>query len=230
MAAPPPATRAGTRAARPRDAATLVLVRRAAGGAEILMGRRRPDHVFMPNVFVFPGGRVDRADARIRAATELRDEIRDRLVKSCSMRRARTLALSAIRETAEETGLLVGIRADLEQKDDVTQAWRAFSRAGLAPALDTLDYRGPGQSPRRGNPRRFHARFFVADGANAHGRLRGDGELAELDWIPVDGVKELPTAWITRFVANEVRQRLDGGPARERPIPVIKFRKIVAYD
>lgn len=229
MADPPPATRAGTKAVRPRDAATLVLVRRAAGGAEILMGRRRPDHVFMPNVFVFPGGRVDRADARIRAATELRDEIRDRLVKSCSTRRARTLALSAIRETAEETGLLVGIRANIEQKDDVAWAWRAFSRAGLAPALDTLDYVARAITP-PGNPRRFHARFFVADGSKAHGRLRGDGELAELDWIPVDGVKELPTAWITRFVANEVRQRLDGGPARERPIPVIKFRKIVAYD
>lgn len=229
MVASPPVSPPRTRAARPKDAATLVLVRRAAGGAEILMGRRRQDHVFMPNVFVFPGGRVDRADARIRAATELRDEIRDRLVKSCSERRARTLALSAIRETAEETGLLVGIRADIEQKDDVAWAWRAFSRAGLAPALDTLDYVARAITP-PGNPRRFHARFFVADGAKAHGRLRGDGELAELDWIPVEGVKELPTAWITRFVANEVRQRLDDGPARERPIPVIKFRKIVAYD
>ena len=229
MVDPAPATPTRTRAARPRDAATLVLVRRAAGGAEILMGRRRQDHVFMPNVFVFPGGRVDRADARIRAATELRDEIRDRLVKSCSMRRARTLALSAIRETAEETGLLVGVRADIEQKDDVAWAWRAFSRAGLAPALDSLDYVARAITP-PGNPRRFHARFFVTDGAKAHGTLRGDGELDELDWIPVDGVKELPTAWITRFVANEVRQRLDGGPARGRPIPVIKFRKIVAYD
>ena len=183
----------------------------------------------MPNVFVFPGGRVDHGDARIRAATELRDEIRDRLVKSCSKRRARTLALSAIRETAEETGLLVGIRANIEQNENVAAAWQAFSRAGLAPALDTLEYVARAITP-PGNPRRFHARFFVTDGSKAHGSLRGDGELAELAWIPIDGVKELPTAWITRFVTNEVRQRLDGRATHDRPIPVIKFRKIVAYD
>ena len=225
----PPASQPVKGYARPKDAATLVLVRRSRGGAEILMGRRKQNHVFMPNVFVFPGGRVDNADARIRTATELRDEIRDRLIKSCSERRARTLALSAIRETAEETGLLFGIRADIKQKENVAAAWRAFSQAGLAPALDTLDYVARAITP-PGNPRRFHARFFFTDGSKAHGSLHGDGELAELAWIPIDGVKDLPTAWITRFVANEVKQRLDGHSAQDRPIPVIKFRQIVEYD
>ncbi len=225
----PPASKPVKGYARPKDAATLVLVRRSRGGAEILMGRRKQNHVFMPNVFVFPGGRVDNADARIRTATELRDEIRDRLIKSCSERRARTLALSAIRETAEETGLLFGIRADIKQKENVAAAWRAFSQAGLAPALDTLDYVARAITP-PGNPRRFHARFFFTDGSKAHGSLHGDGELAELAWIPIDGVKDLPTAWITRFVANEVKQRLDGHSAQDRPIPVIKFRQIVEYD
>ena len=213
---------------RPKDAATLVLIRSSNGGAEILMGRRRQNHVFMPNVFVFPGGRVDGADARVRTATELRDEIRDRLMMSCTERRARTLALSAIRETAEETGLLVGVPSPIRQKDNVPAAWRGFSDAGLAPALDTLDYVARAITP-PGNPRRFHARFFVTDASDAQGDLIGDGELDELSWIPIDGVKDLPTAWITRFVTNEVKQRL-GAAAADRPIPVIKFRKIVEYD
>lgn len=214
---------------RPRDAATLVLIRRSNGGAEILMGRRRQNHVFMPNVFVFPGGRVDSADARVRTASELRDEIRERLMISCSERRARTLALSAIRETAEETGVLVGVSSQLQQKENVPAAWQTFSDAGLAPALDKLDYVARAITP-PGNPRRFHARFFVTDASVAEGSLSGDGELDELSWVPIDSVKDLPTAWITRFVTNEVKLRLEGNGAQDRPIPVIKFRKIVEYD
>tara|TARA_B100000686_G_scaffold299610_1_gene333525 strand:+ start:451 stop:1134 length:684 start_codon:yes stop_codon:yes gene_type:complete len=223
-----PRTQSTKKYIRPKDAATLVLLRRTNGGAEILMGRRKQNHVFMPNVFVFPGGRVDSADARVRAATELRDEIRDQLTQSCSERRARTLALSAIRETAEETGLLVGVAADIKQKENLPAVWHSFDVAGLAPALDQLDYVARAITP-PGNPRRFHARFFTTDGDNAQGSLIGDGELDELAWIPIDDVKDLPTAWITRFVTNEVKQRLDGHAVR-RPIPVIKFRKIVEYD
>ena len=193
------------------------------------MGRRRQNHVFMPNVFVFPGGRVDSADARVRTASELRDEIRERLMVSCSERRARTLALSAIRETAEETGVLVGVRSQLQQKENVPAAWQTFSDAGLAPALDKLDYVARAITP-PGNPRRFHARFFVTDASVAEGSLGGDGELDELSWVPIDSVKDLPTAWITRFVTNEVKQRLEGNGAQDRPIPVIKFRKIAEYD
>ena len=193
------------------------------------MGKRRQNHVFMPNVFVFPGGRVDAADARVRSATELRADMRERLMISCSARRARTLALSAIRETAEETGILVGVPSSLRQKDNVPEAWRGFTNAGLAPALDKLDYVARAITP-PGNPRRFHARFFVADASGVQGALLGDGELDELAWIPIDGVKDLPTAWITRFVTNEVKLRIDAGAAVDRPIPVIKFRKIVEYD
>ena len=228
----PPENSGPKKKIRPKDAATLVLLRHSSGGAEILMGRRRQNHVFMPNVFVFPGGRVDSADARVRAASELREDTKSRLMVSCSERRARTLALSAIRETAEETGVLVGIPSTLQQKENVPAAWRAFSDAGLAPALDTVDYVARAITP-PGNPRRFHARFFVTDASSAHGTLTGDGELDELSWVPIDSVKDLPTAWITRFVTDEVKQRLDspaGTPAQERPIPVIKFRKIVEYD
>ena len=63
--------RAKARALRPRDAATLIIVDDTSGEPRVLLGRRRLDMVFMPGRYVFPGGRVDRADRQIagRAAT-----------------------------------------------------------------------------------------------------------------------------------------------------------------
>src|SRR2546430_16826219 len=46
---------------RPRDAATLILVRQRGKVPEVLLGCRDAKHAFMPNRYVFPGGRVDRA-------------------------------------------------------------------------------------------------------------------------------------------------------------------------
>jgi 8-oxo-dGTP pyrophosphatase MutT (NUDIX family) len=51
------------RPARPRPAATVVLVREAGEGPQILLLRRTRSAGFVPGAFVFPGGRVDRADA-----------------------------------------------------------------------------------------------------------------------------------------------------------------------
>ncbi|MGE0046646.1 MAG: NUDIX domain-containing protein, partial [Hyphomonadaceae bacterium] len=58
------------RAPRPRDAATLILIR----DGKVLMGQRSKGHVFMPDKWVFPGGRVDPNDVRAKAATELNAE------------------------------------------------------------------------------------------------------------------------------------------------------------
>jgi len=57
---------------RPRDAATLILVRQRGKIPEVLLGCRDAKHAFMPNRYVFPGGRVDPADARVPVATPLR--------------------------------------------------------------------------------------------------------------------------------------------------------------
>jgi hypothetical protein len=64
------AVRDGRRAIRPRDAATLILVRRN-GEPRLLMGRRHGGHAFMPSKWVFPGGGVDRSDARAPSTSEL---------------------------------------------------------------------------------------------------------------------------------------------------------------
>src|SRR5258708_7886916 len=87
---------------RPRDAATLILIRRDGSAPQVLMGRRHGGHDFMPDKWVFPGGRIDRSDFRAPHATPLRRDVAARLEKTTSPSRARALAMAAVRETFEE--------------------------------------------------------------------------------------------------------------------------------
>ena len=64
----------GAKLVRPRDAATLIIVRRDAAKPRLLMGRRHGGHDFMPDKWVFPGGRIDRSDFRAPYASDLRPE------------------------------------------------------------------------------------------------------------------------------------------------------------
>ena len=87
-------------ALRPKDAATLIIVGRGDAGPTVLMGRRHAGMAFQPNRFVFPGGRVDPGDERVAAASELRADVAARLAAGTTPKRARGLALAAIRETS----------------------------------------------------------------------------------------------------------------------------------
>src|SRR5579871_1478322 len=97
---------------RPKDAATLVLVKREGREPRVLMGQRHGNMAFMANKYVFPGGRVDPADMRIPVTSELRPHVAARAGHGSTPARARGLALAAIRETFEETGVLVGEHSD----------------------------------------------------------------------------------------------------------------------
>ncbi|MBV8797583.1 MAG: NUDIX domain-containing protein, partial [Hyphomicrobiales bacterium] len=101
------------RALRPRDAATLILVDGSERGtARVLMGKRHPGHKFMPGKFVFPGGAVDPEDSRMAVAGPLDSRVADKLLTQTRRRSqdyARALALAALRETFEETGLALGV-------------------------------------------------------------------------------------------------------------------------
>src|SRR5271167_4232271 len=103
---PPTYERSG-RPVRPRDAATLIIIRRDSANPRVLMGRRHGGHNFMPGKWVFPGGRIDRSDFRAPFLGELRPDVAARLEKTTTPARARALALAAIRETFEEAGLLL---------------------------------------------------------------------------------------------------------------------------
>ena len=100
---------------RPKDAATLILVDRSGAVPKVLVGRRHDKVVFMPGKFVFPGGRVDKSDNRVPVAAPIPGELETNLLKGSpkiTPSRAKSLAVAAIREACEETGLCLGRRSE----------------------------------------------------------------------------------------------------------------------
>ncbi|QYE36672.1 NUDIX hydrolase [Polymorphobacter sp. PAMC 29334] len=211
---------------RPKDAATLLIVRRddGAGGSggepRVLMGRRHGGHAFMPGKWVFPGGGIDRGDFAVPAATELVGHVAAALARTTTPARGRALAMAAIRETFEETGLLVAKPVDSAPVKR-TGPWRDFFAAGVAPDLAALDFVARAITPPV-RPRRFDARFFVADAAAlvSLDPGGGSGELDELAWFDWDAAAALDLPQITRAILAEVKLRLRDPM---RPIPCHRF-------
>lgn len=197
---------AGARAARPRHAATLILVRRDAPEPRVLMGRRHGRHSFMPDKWVFPGGRVDRGDYMAPAASELRPIVRANLEKVATPALARALALAAVRETFEEAGLLLGRPGTGKSR---SAAWSEFLQRGHLPDLEALDFIARAVTPPY-RPKRFDARFFTADAERltAMDRIQGSGELDEIAWVGLDDALGLDLPNITSFILKELRLRL----------------------
>jgi len=190
---------------RPKDAATLIILRNQ---REVLLGKRSSNHVFMPQRYVFPGGRVDAGDARVPCPINLRTDVMDRLTDSTSPARARALAMAAVRETYEETGLVLGVPHGSSVRSR-SPNWAPFFDLGVVPALDRMDYFARAVTP-PDRVRRFDARFFLVDAEYLSGELKGNGELEDLRWVDLDHVKELPLASITALVLQVLGQRLRG--------------------
>jgi 8-oxo-dGTP pyrophosphatase MutT (NUDIX family) len=214
---------AKTRALRPRDAATLIIVDTSAGEARVLLGRRRADMVFMPGRYVFPGGRVDRADRHIAVADDIKaSELKKLLVAmkgAPSEARARALALAAVRETFEEAGLLIGspLAGPLTHK---APGWDAFYATGFAPALARLTFFARAITP-PGRPRRYDTRFFCAPAeAISHRVAVADGELSDLEWHSIAQARGLELPNITRVVLEDLGERVAAGALKEGDFPV----------
>jgi 8-oxo-dGTP pyrophosphatase MutT (NUDIX family) len=207
--------RGAGKAVRPRDAATLILVRRDGAEPRVLMGRRHHGHSFMPEKWVFPGGKLDRSDFHAPHASDLHANVAAQLHASPS--RARALALAAVRETFEETGLLLGRPAAARV---YSGPWRDFVAHGALPDLAALDYVARAVTPPAVG-KRFDARFFMAD---AGGLLSFDpvadcGELDEIGWFSLQEAHGLDVAGITRFVLADLALRLHDP---QRPIPFVR--------
>jgi len=202
----------------PKDAATLILTRVHKGEAEVLMGRRAPGHVFMAAKWVFPGGRIERSDFTAASANDLPAPDTARLSREVPARRARALALTAVRETFEETGLLLAEPAPVAS---VAGSWREFRAVGALPDLAALSYVARAITP-PGRTRRFDARFFMADArALLHPEpTAGSGELDEIAWLPLADTRSLDLPAITRFVLGEVGERL---AHPDRPLPYVRM-------
>lgn len=204
----------------PRNAASLVLVRDGSDGAEVLVGRRPMASRFMPGVYVFPGGAVDETDFALETERPLADHVEARLCRQAETPLARALAWTAVRETWEETGLLIGAAGQVSSQT-ACPAVQAFVEAGLAPDLTALDYLLRAVTPPY-IPIRFNTRFFIADASSAQGPLRPCPELEDVDWRPIDEVMTLSIVNVTEVVLDAAREywrnRPEPDPMRRTPM------------
>jgi 8-oxo-dGTP pyrophosphatase MutT (NUDIX family) len=210
---------------QPRDSATLMLIDRSGPKPKVLLGRRHRDHKFMPDKFVFPGGRIEAQDRAMAAASELHPDAEAKLmvrVNEPSQELARAFALAAIRETCEETGLLLGVK-----KDDAPAVpgdiWSEFAKARVFPDLANIHFIARAITPPR-RPRRFDSRFFTADASAIAHRIDGvvgpDSELVELAWVPVAEATRLDMPTITGIVLEELAARVAAGMGHGLPVPM----------
>lgn len=185
----------------------------------MLMGQRQSGAVFMPKKVVFPGGAVDAGDQDLPLIGPIDPET-EALLQTDSACPAAALLAAAVRELWEETGLMLG--APGQWKGPCPPDWAAFGQAGVLPDVRPLRFVCRAVTP-PGEPRRFDARFILADAAALSGSLddfsRAGGELSDLRWVPLDETDDLDLALITRIVLAEVRRRMAG----RAPMGVVPF-------
>jgi 8-oxo-dGTP pyrophosphatase MutT (NUDIX family) len=208
----------------PRDAATLMLIDRSGAKPKVLLGLRHASHKFMPGKFVFPGGRLELLDSKMSAISEVHTDIAKKLnerVANPGPEFARALALTAVREVAEETGLLLGVKRD-EPPAVPGEIWNEFAKAKVHPDLGNIHFIARAITPPR-RPRRFDTRFFTADASVVAHTIEGvvgpDSELVELIWIPIEEATRLDMPTITGVVLEELAARVAAGMDHALPVP-----------
>ncbi len=191
-----------------RNAATVVVLRDRHDDPKILMGQRGSKAAFMPNKFVFPGGAVDPADGDIPLKTPLPDLCHDRLADNAPQGLQHALAVAAIRELWEETGLVLGSPGTWPM--DAPEDWRRFAATGHLPIAGDLQFIFRALTP-PGRPRRFDARFFLVDAGAIQGDLddftHASDELSHLQWIRLTDARNFDLPFITEVVLAEVAGR-----------------------
>lgn len=210
---------------KPVDAAGLVLIRAGARGEpEILLGRRHRKAGFLPDIYVVPGGRVDPADhGRSGFQEALQPAVAASLLSGGSRRPALAFPRAALRETLEETGLLVGGNGKAQEAVS-TPVWRAYQAAGIAPDFSRIDFICRAITPVASH-RRYNTRFFLADGSRAVGSVSSNGELEDLAWRPVSTLAGLNIVDVTEYVLKEALRRWQAGsPAGAEPPKLLNYR------
>jgi 8-oxo-dGTP pyrophosphatase MutT (NUDIX family) len=189
----------GTRTpAEPRDAATVVLLRHSAGGPEVYLLRRQTSMAFAGGMCVFPGGGVDPRDFdhTVAWAGPTPAEWASRL--GVDERRARALVCAAVRETFEESGVLLAGTPDEVVADTSGDDWEADRVAMESRELaitDFLDRRGlvlrsdllgvwSGWLTPVFEPKRYRTWFFVARLPEGQVTRDVSTESASVTWLP----------------------------------------------
>jgi len=217
---------------RPVDAATLVIIDRKGRSPKVLMGKRHEGLKFMPGKFVFPGGRIEAGDRSMTVAGALNPRAEQALmarVTRPSVQRSRALALAAIRETFEETGLLLGTKEyGGPEIAPAGTAWSAFQERGVLPDLEALHFIGRAVTPPK-RVRRFDTRFFAVDrtaiAEEVEGMVGPESELVELAWVTIDQAKALDLPPITTVILGELEARIAAGFGHMLPVPFFHHQR-----
>lgn len=192
-----------TEPAVPRPAATVVLLRRGPGGLEVLLVRRSRRSGFVPGAWVFPGGRVDRADGDPELLGRVDgldpDAAEARLGAGVGDTPALAYYVAALREAFEETGLLVGRTEDGkdppppgsdpevealrgELLDDATPFGRVLDRMACRLDGSAVEYVAHWITP-EAEPRRYDTRFFAARVPEDREASLDPREMTDAVWI-----------------------------------------------
>lgn len=183
-----------------RDASTVVVVRDGADGLEAYLLRRQMSMKFAAGMYVFPGGGVDATDSSTDVPWTGAPPAEWAARFGCAEDTARGLVCAAVRETFEESGvLLAGPDEHSVVADTSGPTWQAARLAleaheysfaefllkeGLVLRADLLGAWSHWITPTF-EPRRFDTRFFVAvlpEGQSV-GHLAGEADRAE--WAPL---------------------------------------------
>jgi 8-oxo-dGTP pyrophosphatase MutT (NUDIX family) len=188
----------------PRDAATVMLLRSAEPGLEVYMLRRKSSMAFAPGAFVFPGGSVDARDADEQVAWAGPDPAEWGRIFDAPPELACALVCAAVRETFEESGvLLAGPSAGTVVADTTGADWEAdrnalldrstslaelLARRGLVLRSDLLRPWSRWITPVF-EERRYDTRFFAAALPGGQRTRDVGGEAAEVAWVrPADAI------------------------------------------
>jgi recombination protein RecT len=172
----------------PRPAATVLLLRDAPQGFEVLMTRRSPGASFAPGAYVFPGGTIDAADAQAHPLAARRPTQDDTRL---------TQAIAAIRESFEELGVLLVRHADGRAADAKELAALDRHRSlpeqcherGLLLAADQVFVLAHWITD-RDLPRRFDVPFLVARMPEGQTPVADEAEQFEPVWVrPADALE-----------------------------------------
>ena len=148
------------------------------------------------------------------------------LFRSITASRARALAVAAIREACEETGLCLGRKPE-RPVPALSAPWKPFTDADLLPDPSGLFLIARAITP-PGRVRRYDTRFFTADASaithHVEGVIHADAELVELVWVELGSKPLADLHPMTRNVLNELDTRLATGPLRhDAPVPFFHF-------
>lgn len=198
---------------RPKDAASILLLYRCGDRTRVLMGKRSSAHVFMPDVYVFPGGRRDPSDRTLPFGADLHPVVLQNLMRAASRAMteggARALALAALRELHEETGLRFHMETERQDRPDLSSL-RFVARAITPP----------------GRVRRFDTRFFCCftDEAGINpDDIQDSDELQNLEWLDIEDNSGVNMAPITRLVLEDVTKFMIGDPSLQFESPVRQY-------